>query len=83
MEQLLRVPVFLEPNLRVSGKILRLGNLGAVQKGRVPLKLDHHPVTLVGRLDLAHLARQHRLAVVHQANRVAQLLHLIHAMRRK
>src|ERR1700679_3656362 len=30
MEQLLRVPVFLQPNLGMAGKILRLGNLGAV-----------------------------------------------------
>src|ERR1700721_2766354 len=30
MQQLLRVPVVLEPNLGMAGEIVRLGNLGAV-----------------------------------------------------
>ena len=46
-------------------------------------ELDNHVVALVAALDLAHLAGQHRLAVVDQADGVAQLLHLVHAMGRK
>ena len=53
---------------------------GLFKKVGAALELDDHVIALVARLDLAHPARQHRLAVIDQADRVAQLLHLVHAV---
>ena len=83
VQQLLRIAVRLQLDFRVAGVILRLRNLIALQKRGASFKLDNHVVALIAALDLAHLAGQHRLAVVDQANRVAQLLHLVHAMGRE
>src|SRR5579863_6589807 len=69
-QQLLRVAVFLELDLGMAAEVLRLGNFAAVQECRAPLKFDNHAVAFVARLDLAHLAGQHRLAFVDQADRV-------------
>src|ERR1035437_471212 len=80
MQELLRVAVRLELDLGVTGEVLCLRNLITVQESGVSLKLDDHAVALVPLLDLAQIAGQHGLSVVDEANGVAELLHLIHAM---
>src|ERR1035438_5284876 len=80
MEQLLRVAVRFERDLRVAGEVFRLRDLFTVQKCGVSLELDDHVVALVTLLDLAQIAGEHGLAVVDEADGVAELLYLVHAM---
>src|ERR1035441_121996 len=80
MQQLLRVALRLELDLGVGRKNLRFRNLIAVQERRTAFKFDDHAIALITGLDLAQIPCQHGLAVMDEADAVAQLLHLIHAM---
>src|SRR5580692_12135174 len=71
MQQLLRVAALLELDLGMATEVLRFGNFTAVQKSWAALKLHDYAVALIAGLDLAHLAGQHRLALVDEANGVA------------
>ena len=61
-------------------KFLASAISGLLEKIGAAFELDDHVVALVARLDLAHPAGEHRLALVDEADGVAQLLHLVHAV---
>ena len=81
MQQLLRFAMRLELDFGVAGVVVGLGNLVALQEIGAAFKLHDDVVALVTAFDLAHAAAEHGLAMVDEADGVAQLLHLIHAVR--
>src|ERR1700733_3979015 len=81
MQQLLRVAMLFEANFDVAGEAVGLGNLFAREKCGAAFEFNDNAVALVAAFDFAHLAREHCLALVNEADRVAELLNLIHAVR--
>src|ERR1700733_8171821 len=80
LQQFLRVAMRLQLNLRMPGEVLGFGNLRAVEKLLATLKLNHHVIPFVARFDLAHAAGEHCDSVIDEANRIAELFYLIHAV---
>src|ERR1700691_2269370 len=67
-QQILRVRVRLQLDLRVPRIVLVFRNRRMLQKSIRALILHDHSIALVARLHLAHPARQHRSSPVDQAN---------------
>src|SRR5580698_8193167 len=80
VEQLLRIAVRLERDLGVAGVVVGFSNLVALEEVRVAFEFHDHMIALVAAFDLAHFAREHRLAAVDEADGIAELFHLVHAV---
>src|SRR5215472_15857415 len=83
-QELLRVRPGSQPHLNVVAiVVVGAHQLGLVEKVAIALVFDLHVVLAVLRLDLLQVALQNGLAVVDQTDGIAQLLHLVHLVRRK
>src|SRR6185437_6215811 len=80
-QQLLRVSVRLEEDLRVAGEVFCLRHFVARQKTGVAFELDIDAIAFVAAFDLAHCAAENRFAFVDQADGVTELFDLVHAVR--
>src|SRR6476646_23284 len=84
VQQLLRVRARRQPHLHIIAVVVvRAHQRIFIQEVAIAFIFDLYIVLAVACLDGFQVALQHRRAFINKANAVAQLLHLVHAMRGK
>src|ERR1700761_3785280 len=79
-EESLCVGAFVETDLGVSTVVLCRMDGGVVEEGVIAGEVDENAVDGIAGLDITHGARKYEMAVVNEADVVAELFDLIHAM---
>src|SRR5580658_4320605 len=82
-QEFLRVAAGLQANLGVTGKVFCFRDLRRVEERGVAFEFNDDLVALVAILDLAHGSGENCFAIVDEADGIAKLFHLVHAMRGK